>query len=189
MIYQGLNKYPVKEVILHCAAINTGQFDGFSPFQVFTTVNRWHRERGFKNGFGYHGLFLPDGTFFSGRPFGMIGAHCIERNRGSLGFLLIEKRKIKDLGHPLEYFTDVQLSSVNRAIRALPGIELVSGHNDYAHKLCPGFRVREHGFHAPLDPRFSRGFDSKISAEKDFVDLSAAFDPAHSPAFTWASPA
>jgi len=53
-------------------------WEGKSPFEVFSIVTRWHIERGFQNGFGYHGLIMPDGTYFSGRPFGMIGAHCIE---------------------------------------------------------------------------------------------------------------
>ena len=79
MILQGKAGYPVREAVLHCAGINTGQFDGMRPFQVFMIVNRWHRERGFKNGFGYHGLFMPDGTFYAGRPFTQIGAHAILR--------------------------------------------------------------------------------------------------------------
>ncbi|WP_010139567.1 hypothetical protein [Oceanicola sp. S124] len=62
MIYQGKARYPVREAVLHCCAINTGQFDHMTPFQVFTTVNRWHTERGFSNGFGYHALCMPDGT-------------------------------------------------------------------------------------------------------------------------------
>ena len=45
MILQGKAKYPVEEVILHCGALKTGQFEGMSPFQMFATVNQWHRER------------------------------------------------------------------------------------------------------------------------------------------------
>lgn len=58
MILQGGE--PVREAVLHCAAIRTGQFNGMTPFQVFLTINKWHHERGFKNGFGYHGIFMPD---------------------------------------------------------------------------------------------------------------------------------
>jgi len=148
MIYQGNARYPVKEVILHCAAINTRQFAHMNAFQVFSTVNQWHRERGFA-GFGYHGLFMPDGEFYAGRPFTQIGAHCIERNRGSLGFLLIESKKIYcALGRTVEdyrfhdWFTGHQRAALMSKIAELDGIELVSGHNDYAQKLCPGFKVR-----------------------------------------------
>lgn len=146
---QGAAKYPVREVILHCAAIRSGQFDGYTPFAVFNTVNRWHHQRGFANGFGYHGLFMPDGTFYSGRPFAMIGAHCIERNRGSLGFLLIESREIKFAkGKTAEdytfedWFTPSQADALKRRLATIPGLHTVSGHNDYAKKLCPGFKVK-----------------------------------------------
>lgn len=140
MIYQGAARYPVKEVILHCAAIRTGQFDGMRPFAVFSTINRWHVERGFK-GFGYHGLFMPDGTWVSGRNFATIGAHCVERNRGSIGLLLIESRKIDRMGQFEDWFTESQRRTVRKVIREIGGIERVTGHNDYAAKLCPGFKV------------------------------------------------
>ena len=141
MIYQGNARYPVKEAVLHCAAIRTGQFDGMRAFQVFATINRWHRERGFAS-FGYHGLFMPDGSFYSGRPYSQIGAHCIERNRGTLG-LLIESRKITGIADdPREWFNGFQLDECGRFLRKIPGLEKVSGHNDYAPKLCPGFKVK-----------------------------------------------
>lgn len=140
MIYQGAARYPVREVVLHCAAIRTGQFDGMTPFSVFATINRWHVERGF-SGFGYHGLFMPDGTWISGRPFERIGAHCLERNRGSLGFLLIESKKIDRVGRFCDWFTDAQWRAVLAKISQIDGIARVSGHNDYAQKLCPGFKV------------------------------------------------
>ena len=95
MFYHGKARVPVREVVLHCAAIRTGQFDGLSPFQIFATVNRWHTERGFKHGFGYHGLITPRGVFYKGRPFDMIGAHVVGRNVGTLGFLLVESKQIK----------------------------------------------------------------------------------------------
>lgn len=141
MIFQGKARYPVREAVLHCAAINAGQFKNMRPFQVFATINRWHIERGFSS-FGYHGLFMPDGEYYSGRPFTMIGAHCIERNRGSLGFLLIESAKITHVGEFSDWFTQEQRESVRCRLAMIPGLEKVSGHNDYANKLCPGFRVQ-----------------------------------------------
>ncbi len=149
MILQGKVKTPVKEVVLHCAAIPTGFFDGQRPFQVFATINKWHTERGFKNGFGYHGMFMPDGQFYEGRPFSMIGAHVMGHNVGTLGFLLIEGREIKlPKGYTLEdcrfdmWFTRQQELALQARLRTIEGIEKVSGHNDYAPKLCPGFKVR-----------------------------------------------
>lgn len=141
MIYQGKARTRVREAVLHCAAIRTGQFDGMTPFQVFTIINRWHTERGFTNGFGYHGLFMPDGTFYSGRPFDMIGAHVLGHNTGTLGFLLIESRKIDRMGEFDDWFTKAQRDSLWLKLNHIDGLEKVSGHNDYAPKLCPGFKV------------------------------------------------
>lgn len=142
MIFQGKARYPVREAVLHCAAIRTGQFAGMRPFQVFAIVNRWHIERGFKS-FGYHGLFMPDGFFYSGRPFDQIGAHVIGHNAGTLGFLLIESRQVTRIADdPREWFNGFQLDEVGRFLRKVPGLEKVSGHNDYAPKLCPGFKVK-----------------------------------------------
>lgn len=144
MIYQGKARYPVETAVLHCAAIPTGYFIGKSPFQVFATVNQWHRERGFLNGFGYHGLIMPDGTFFRGRPFEMIGAHVKEANQGTLGFLLIEQVKIDRIAQFLDWFNPAQERGLRRLLSRIDGLRHVRGHNDYAPKLCPGFKVQTH---------------------------------------------
>lgn len=144
MIFHGKNRVPVREAVLHCAAIRTGQFAHMRPFQVFATINQWHHERGFKNGFGYHGLFMPDGTFYAGRPYDMIGAHVLDHNVGTLGFLMIESRQITHIAQFGDWFTSAQQSAVKaklQELRANLGLEKVSGHNDYAPKLCPGFKV------------------------------------------------
>ncbi len=132
---------PVSEVILHCAAVPTGFFSHASPFEVFSTINRWHHERGFINGFGYHGLVMPDGQFYAGRPQSMIGAHCIGHNVATLGLLLVESFKVSSLGKFSDFFTDAQRVAARLWIYSIPQIKKVSGHNDYAPKLCPGFKV------------------------------------------------
>lgn len=141
MIYQGKARHPVREVILHCAAIRKGQFDGMRPFEVFSTINRWHKERGFAS-FGYHGLIMPDGQFYAGRPFTQIGAHCIGHNAGTIGILLIESREIDhSFGSFDDWYTPAQAVALSDLIASIPGITKVSGHNNYAARLCPGFHV------------------------------------------------
>lgn len=141
---------PVREAVLHCAAINTGQFAGWHPLQVFSEINRWHKERGFVHGFGYHGLFMPDGVYYPGRPFEMIGAHVIGHNVGTLGFLLVESRKVDQIGQFEDWFTRKQALAVRAKLAAIPGLRKVSGHNDYASKLCPGFKVVSDGWVSPV---------------------------------------
>jgi hypothetical protein len=141
MIYQGKARYPVDTAVIHCAAIPTGWAIGKTPFQVFAEINRWHRERGFVNGFGYHGLIMPDGSTYPGRPYSMIGAHVIEANRGTLGFLLIESRKVERIGEFDDWFNPPQRRALLNLLAQIPGLRNVRGHNDYAPRLCPGFKV------------------------------------------------
>ena len=138
-------KYNVNEVILHCAALNQAQLKQFSQMnavQIKAEIDAWHRARKF-NGFGYHGLFMPSGQFLEGRPFTTQGAHVVERNRGSIGFLMIESQEILKMGKFEDFFTEMQRKAVQAKIKEIPGIKWVTGHNDYANKLCPGFKVKD----------------------------------------------
>jgi hypothetical protein len=135
---------PVQGVILHCAAIKTGQFRGLSAYQVFAIVNRWHIERGF-SGCGYHYIIMPSGEIFDARPRHLAGAHTLGHNQGTLGVLLIESVQVKAIGAFEQYFTQRQRESVCCLLSSLAplGVRWVAGHNDYAQKLCPGFHVDE----------------------------------------------
>ncbi len=143
IIRQGRARVPVTEVVLHCAALSEDQVESFAkmtPMQVRVEIEAWHKQRGFSQ-IGYHGIFMPDGTFITGRPYEVIGAHVIEKNRGTLGFLMIESKKITKIGKFTDWFTEAQRRAVRMKISDFDGITKVSGHNDYANKLCPGFRV------------------------------------------------
>ena len=141
-IYQGTKRYIVNEVVLHCAATQGDWHKGKTATQIRAEIDSWHRVRGF-NRIGYHGIFLPDGEFIQGRLFTEIGAHLIERNRGTIGFLMIESKTITKMGKFEDYFTEAQRKAVRAKIKTLPGIKWVTGHNDYANKLCPGFKVED----------------------------------------------
>lgn len=145
MIYQGSARYPVNEVILHCGAFPGDWWKGKTAQEARDAVDKMHRERKptpFKK-IGYHGLFMPDGSFAQGREFTEIGAHVVERNRGTIGLLMIESQTIKKMGRFEDFFTEMQRKAVRSLIRSLPGIKWVTGHNDYSTKLCPGFKVRD----------------------------------------------
>lgn len=144
MIIQN-GRFQVNEVVLHCAALNAAQLIQFSKWngaQIKAEIDMWHKQRKF-SGFGYHGMFLPNGQFIEGRPYTTQGAHVIERNRGSIGFLMIESQVITKIGRFEDWFTQMQRDAVRKKIKEIPGIKWVTGHNDYANKLCPGFKVKD----------------------------------------------
>jgi hypothetical protein len=46
-------------------------------------IDKWHRDRGFTNGVGYHYYIRKDGTLDFGRDEDEAGAHCIEQGMNS----------------------------------------------------------------------------------------------------------
>jgi len=140
----GGKSYRVNEVILHCAAINSGQFERLNAHQVRSEIDRWHIKRGM-TGFGYHGLIMPDGEFLRGRSYWSAGAHCRGKNLTSIGFLLIETQKITSIAYFNTWFTVAQKTTLDAQLEFLGGwgVMKVSGHNDYANRLCPGFRAAD----------------------------------------------
>ncbi len=137
----------IKKIIIHCSA---------SDFGDVATIRRWHLERGFVD-IGYHFVILngsrkpgaydpdDDGKIEKGRPWWKIGAHCKGHNRDSLGICLVGNPKF--IGTPEMWFTPRQLESLrNLVAQLLIEFQLtpedVFGHNDFARKICPGFKVQ-----------------------------------------------
>jgi len=145
MIYQGRVGYPVQEVILHTAATPGGWHEGKTVFQMRDAIRDWHvNGNGWRN-IGYHGVFAPDGKNAAGRSPWEIGAHCKERNRGTIGLCMIPVRNHAGLTRFEDYFTEAQRVAVRKYIQDLlvwTGIRWVTGHNDYAPTECPGFKVK-----------------------------------------------
>ena len=142
MILQN-SKYPVREVILHTAATPGNWWKGKSVDQMVKEIDGWHRQRGF-NGIGYHRVFAPDGSMGVGRSIYTMGAHVKERNRGTVGLCMIPIETHKGIKTFDDYFTDAQRRAVRSYIAdlaKLTEIKWVTGHNDYANKECPGFKV------------------------------------------------
>ena len=127
----------ITELIIHCSATPAGR-----NFTV-QDLDRWHRARGF-NSIGYHYLIYLDGTIHPGRPVEDIGAHCLGHNAHSIGVCYIGGLAPETF-EPADTRTPQQRQSLRELIVQLqlqyPGAT-VHGHNEFADKACPCFRVR-----------------------------------------------
>ncbi len=128
---------PISKVILHCAATRPDDDIGADE------IRRWHLARGWSD-IGYHAVIRRDGTVEGGRPSTKIGAHVRGHNKGSFGLCLVGGHgACADDGFE-EHFTpqqSVALIGMLRGLRlTLPKLE-IHGHNEFAAKGCPGFRV------------------------------------------------
>lgn len=146
MIYQGSARYPVDEIIVHCAATRPDWMAGNTFAQRFAEIRRWHvQDRGWKD-IGYHWVIDRDGAIMPGRKETVIGAHTADdnKNRGTIGICLLGGHGSSERDQFAENFTAEQ----DRALRGLIAsiglrtqIKRVMGHNSYAAKACPGFNV------------------------------------------------
>jgi hypothetical protein len=145
MILQGTKKYPVREVVLHTAATPGSWAVGKTLDEMTQEIRRWHVvDNGWKD-IGYHRVFGPLGDTCLGRSLWTIGSHVRGHNAGTIGLCLIPIKTITKMGEPEDYYTPDQINTVKEYIRELSeltDIQKVSGHNEYAAKLCPGFIVK-----------------------------------------------
>ena len=127
----------ITEIIIHCSATPAGRH-----FTI-QDLDRWHRARGF-NTIGYHYVIYLDGTIHPGRPVDDIGAHCLGHNAHSIGVCYIGGLDADTL-EPADTRTPGQRAALRELIAKLqeqyPGAT-VHGHNEFADKACPCFRVQ-----------------------------------------------
>jgi N-acetylmuramoyl-L-alanine amidase len=127
----------ITEIIIHCSATPAGRH-----FTV-QDLDRWHRARGFSS-IGYHFVIYLDGSIHPGRPVEDIGAHCLGHNAHSIGVCYIGGLDADTL-EPADTRTPEQRLSLRELVAQLqqqhPGAT-VHGHNEFAEKACPCFRVK-----------------------------------------------
>lgn len=127
----------VDEIILHCSATKEGQNIKAKE------IDAWHRQRGF-NGIGYHYVIDLDGTVESGRPEGVIGAHCLNHNARSIGVCYVGG--LDAAGKPKDTRTPQQKAALVKLVTTLklryPNAT-VHGHNEFANKACPCFNAKK----------------------------------------------
>lgn len=143
----------ITTLIIHCSATRPDWMAGTTAQAKMDEITRWHvQDRGWSDN-GYHWGIDRDGTEAVGRDrdhdgdiFEEIGAHTKGHNTGSLSIVLFG-------GHGSsanDAFEDNFTPEQNRALRKkidqieaqLGSVDLIiKGHNDFANKACPGFKV------------------------------------------------
>ena len=128
----------IKEIIIHCSATPDGR-----DYTV-SDIDRWHRARGFRK-IGYHYVIYRDGSIHEGRPIAEAGAHCKGHNAHSIGICYIGGLD-KDGRTPKDTRTPEQKASLSALVNQLQATypdATLHGHNEFAPKACPSFRVRD----------------------------------------------
>lgn len=123
-------------IIVHCSANRAG-----SALRM-ADIDSYHRSLGWI-GCGYHYVIPTDGTIEPGRLEEMVGAHCKNHNRHSIGVCYIGGLS-KD-GKPADTRTDAQRIALRNLLEQLhrryPDA-LIVGHRDLdPQKACPCFDV------------------------------------------------
>ena len=123
-------------IIVHCSANKAG-----SALRM-ADIDRYHRSLGWL-GCGYHYVIPTDGTIEAGRPEEMVGAHCQNHNKHSIGVCYIGGLSAD--GSPMDTRTEAQRAALLKLRtdlhRRYPKA-LIVGHRDLnPHKACPCFDV------------------------------------------------
>ncbi len=134
----------INEIIIHCTATKPDWMAGKPTADKVAEVRRWHMDERKWKDIGYHYLIDRDGTIVEGRPVDQVGAHVQGHNTGTVGVCLIGGFG----GSADDKFADNFTPEQDKALRALLvglksrfAVSKVTGHNEYAAKACPSFRV------------------------------------------------
>jgi N-acetylmuramoyl-L-alanine amidase len=129
---------PLDKIILHCSATPEGKH-----FEV-ETIRKWHLQRGWKD-IGYHFVIYLDGSVHEGRPIEQVGAHTQGQNTGSIGVCYIGgvAKDAKTAKDTLNEAQEIAIVNLIHALREEYGNLTLHGHNEFAPKACPSFKVYE----------------------------------------------
>lgn len=135
----------INEIIIHCTATRPEWWKTRTANQKVREVKKWHLDRGF-NDIGYHYLIDRDGTVVEGRPVARSGAHVRDRNKNTIGISLFGGHGGSENDQFGDHYTSEQEAALRDLIGKLQdrfGNVPVNGHNQYAAKACPCFKVPE----------------------------------------------
>lgn len=120
-------------IVIHCSAVRTNQTSSVAQ------IDTWHRQRGFKLGIGYHYVVRRNGEIEQGRPEWMVGAHCKNHNKYSIGVCYEGGLNCLDL--PADTRTPEQKAALRQLLTELhsryPKAVIVGHHDLDPMKDCP----------------------------------------------------
>ena len=120
-------------IVIHCSAVRTNQTSSVAQ------IDTWHRQRGFKLGIGYHYVVRRNGQIEQGRPEWMVGAHCKNHNKYSIGVCYEGGLNCLDL--PADTRTPEQKAALRQLLTELhsryPKAVIVGHHDLNPMKDCP----------------------------------------------------
>ena len=122
-------------IVVHCSAVKPDQLSSAAQ------IDSWHRQRGYHLGIGYHYVIRRNGDIEPGRPEWMVGAHCLNHNKYSIG--VCYEGGLDARGQPADTRTAEQKSAMRNLLEDLhkrhPRAVIV-GHRDLSHdRDCPCF--------------------------------------------------
>lgn len=129
----------LEKIILHCSATPEGKH-----FDV-ATIRKWHVEGNGWKDIGYHYVIYIDGSVHEGRPIALSGAHTSGHNKMSVGICYVggcdsTGKNAKDTLNDLQ---ETAMVNLIKALREKYGKLSLHGHNEFANKACPSFKVYE----------------------------------------------
>ena len=120
-------------IVIHCSAVRPDQMSSVAQ------IDTWHHDRGYKFGVGYHYVIRRDGTIEAGRPEWMVGAHCVNHNKYSIG--VCYEGGLDARGQPADTRTAEQKATLRQLLtdlhRRYPRAVIVGHHDLNPQKDCP----------------------------------------------------
>lgn len=135
-------------IVIHCSAVKPDQTSSVAQ------IDTWHHDRGFKFGVGYHYVIRRNGEIEAGRPEWLIGAHCTNHNKYSIG--VCYEGGLNARGQPADTRTPEQKSALRTLLEMLhrryPNAVIVGHHDLNPQKACPCIANVSHEY-ADLQPK------------------------------------
>ena len=139
----------INEISIHCSATNPNWMINEPVEKAVAEIRRWHMEDPKFNfsDIGYHFVIHRDGSVGSGRPVEKQPAATGGFNHGDIAICLLGGRGSSADDNIEDHYTQAQINCLIGMIGELqkqyPTIKKVTGHNRYAARACPGFRVAD----------------------------------------------